>query len=80
MALSQKLCAEQGVERAPCRDAGGADRARCARAERRLARKFGRITVLQRKRPQVAVTALARELAGFIWAVMVGRLEPKGAV
>ena len=54
--------------------------AHAARAERRLARKFERITVLHRKRPQVAVTAMARELAGFIWAVMVGRLELKGAV
>lgn len=49
-----------------------------ARAERRLARKFGRSTVHHRKRSQVAVNAVARELAGFIWAVMVGRLEPKG--
>ena len=31
MALSQELFAEQGVERAPCRDARGADRARGAR-------------------------------------------------
>lgn len=53
--------------------------AHAARAERRLARKFTRSTLVNHKRAQVAVTAVARELAGFIWAVMVGRLEPNEA-
>ena len=38
--------------------------AHAARGERRLGRKFGRITVMHRKRSQVAVTAL------------VGRIDP----
>ena len=31
--------------------------------------------ILRGKPSQVAVTAVARELAGFIWAVMVGKTE-----
>jgi transposase len=40
------------------------------RAEQRLARRFHRL-VARGKRPVVAVTAVARELCGFIWALMV---------
>jgi len=38
------------------------------KAEVRLHRKFARM-VAQNKPPQVAVTAVARELAGFIWSI-----------
>lgn len=37
-------------------------------AEKRLGRKYGRM-VARGKKHQVAVTAVARELAGFVWAV-----------
>ena len=44
------------------------------RAMRRLAKKFHRL-VGRGKSSQVAVTATARELAGFVWGLMVDRLE-----
>ena len=39
-------------------------------AEQRLFRRFSRL-VARGKRPVVAATAVARELCGFIWALMV---------
>lgn len=39
-------------------------------AEQRLSRRFSRL-VARGKRPVVAATAVARELCGFIWALMV---------
>ncbi len=44
------------------------------RAMRRLAKKFHRL-VGRGKSSQVAVTAVARELAGFVWGLMVDRVE-----
>jgi len=43
------------------------------RAGRRLNRKYLRL-LLRGKRSQLAVTALSRELAGFIWGAMVGQV------
>ncbi len=48
------------------------------RAARRLSKKFFRL-VFRGKRSQVAVTAVARELAGFIWGAMVGQTEGANA-
>ena len=48
------------------------------RAARRLSTKFFRM-VFRGKRSQVAVTAVARELAGFIWGAMVGQTEGANA-
>lgn len=45
------------------------------RAQRRLYRKYWRL-IQRGKRPQVAVVACARELAGFIWAI--SRYFPQG--
>jgi len=42
------------------------------RAMRRLQGKYFHL-LLKGKRPQVAVTAVARELAGFVWGLMVGQ-------
>jgi transposase len=42
--------------------------AHCLRAQERLHRRFSRL--LLRKEKVVAVTAVARELVGFVWAVM----------
>jgi len=39
---------------------------------KRLQTKFFRL-VMKGKSSQVAVTAVARELAGFIWGMMVGQ-------
>jgi transposase len=39
------------------------------KAQTRLHRKFGRLIYEKHKSPQVAVVALARELAGFLWAI-----------
>ena len=50
-----------------------ADIAHADRGARRLSKKFHRL--LRGKPSQVAVTATVRELAGFIWAVMVGKTE-----
>ena len=44
------------------------------RAGRRLSRKYQRL-VFRGKRSQVAVTAVARELCGFIWGAMVGETD-----
>ena len=44
------------------------------RAGRRLHRKFTRL-LYAGKRPQVAVTAVARELSGFIWGTMTGNIS-----
>jgi transposase len=43
------------------------------RAGRRLNRKYLHL-LLRGKRPQLAVTAVCRELAGFIWGAMVGQV------
>ena len=43
------------------------------RAGRRLNRKYLRL-VFRGKRSQVAVTAVARELSGFIWGAMVDKV------
>jgi transposase len=43
------------------------------RAGRRLSRKYLHL-LLRGKRAQVAVTAVSRELAGFIWGAMVGQV------
>ena len=51
-----------------------ADIAHADRAARRLSKKFHRL-ISRGKPSQVAVTAAARELAGFIWAVMVGATD-----
>ena len=40
------------------------------RAQHRLNRRYHRLTLDGRKPPTKAVTAMARELAGFIWAVL----------
>lgn len=44
----------------------------CERADRRLQKKYRRLFHLGRP-PQIAATAVARELAGFIWGAMVGQ-------
>ena len=41
------------------------------RADRRLSKKYWRLLHANRP-PQVAATAVARELAGFVWGAMVG--------
>ena len=38
------------------------------KAQQRLHQRFNHLAY--RKRPQIAVAAVARELAGFLWAVM----------
>ena len=43
------------------------------RAGRRLNRKYLHL-LLRGKRSQLAVTAVSRELAGFIWGAMVGQV------
>jgi transposase len=43
------------------------------RALRRLQKKFSRLVNGKSKSTQVAVTAVARELAGFVWGLMVGK-------
>ena len=43
------------------------------RAGRRLNKKYYRL-VLKGKRTQVAATAVARELSGFIWGAMAGKV------
>ena len=42
------------------------------KAGKRLSRKFNRL-IFRNKKSQVAVTAVARELAGFVWGLMVGQ-------
>lgn len=49
------------------------------RAMSRLAKKFQRLR-FRGKSAQVTVTAVARELAGFIWGLMVGRTEVRQEV
>ena len=44
------------------------------RAGRRLARKYQRL-VFRGKPSQVAATAVARELCGFLWGAMVGQMD-----
>jgi transposase len=46
------------------------------KAQRRLHQRYTHLAY--RKRPQIAVVAVARELVGFLWAVM-RRLEPPAA-
>ncbi len=43
------------------------------RAGRRLNRKFLKL-LLRGKRSRVAVTAVSRELCGFLWGAMVGQV------
>jgi transposase len=38
-------------------------------AQRRLHHRYTHLTRVGRKKSQVAVTAVARELAGFVWAI-----------
>jgi transposase len=45
------------------------------KAQHRLARKFFKLD--QRKHRHVAVTAVARELCGFIWAIMMAMPQPE---
>jgi transposase len=49
------------------------------KAQQRLHQRFNHLAY--RKRPQIAVVAVARELVGFLWAVMrdVGSPEPHAA-
>lgn len=42
--------------------------AHCVRAQQRLHRRFSKLDLVKKR--QVAVTAVARELTGFVWAVM----------
>lgn len=44
------------------------------RARERLQKKFSRLVHGKAKKSQVAVTAVARELAGFVWGLMVGKI------
>ena len=43
------------------------------KAGRRLSKKFNRL-IFRNKKSQVAVVAVARELAGFIWGMMAGQI------
>ena len=45
----------------------------CRKADLRLTRRYRRLEA-RGKRSQVAMTAIARELAGFVWAI--ARVEP----
>jgi transposase len=45
------------------------------KAQHRLAKKFFRLD--QRKHRHVAITAVARELCGFIWAILMAMPQPK---
>ena len=45
----------------------------CWQAQQRLHKKFWRIAI--RKERNKAVVAVARELVGFIWAIMTGRID-----
>ena len=42
------------------------------KAQKRLHRKFQHLVYERDKPPQVAVVAVARELAGFLWAIAQG--------
>ena len=44
------------------------------KAGKRLSKKYSRL-MFNGKRSQVAVTAVARELAGFVWGMMIGATE-----
>lgn len=44
------------------------------RAMARLHRKYVRLVLGKGRKSQVAVTAVARELAGFVWGLMVGAI------
>jgi len=44
------------------------------RARERLQKKFARLVHAKAKKSQVAVTAVVRELAGFVWGLMVGKV------
>jgi hypothetical protein len=45
------------------------------KAQHRLSKRF--CALMQRKHPNVAVVAVARELCGFVWAIM--RAAPQTA-
>jgi hypothetical protein len=38
-------------------------------AQRRLSHRYHHLTRVGKKKSQVAVTAVARELSGFVWAI-----------
>jgi transposase len=44
------------------------------RARERLQKKFARLVHRKAKKSQVAVTAVARELSGFVWGLMAGKI------
>ena len=71
LALSPQLRAQQGADRAARGHVGGTDRTHGACRAATGAQVRMQHRVLHRKRSQVAVTSVARELAGFIWAMMV---------
>ena len=45
------------------------------KAQQRLARRYAHLS--RRKHPNVAVTAVAREMCGFVWAVMRAVPQPQ---
>lgn len=45
------------------------------RADRRLLNKMYKISIVQKKSKNIAVTAVARELSGFVWGIMTGHIE-----
>jgi hypothetical protein len=46
----------------------------CAERDReRLQKKLARLVHAKAKKSQVAATAVARELSGFVWGLMVGK-------
>lgn len=49
--------------------------AHCILAQHRLHKKYW--SIASRKAPQKATVAVARELAGFIWAIMTGHCSPR---
>ena len=48
-------------------------------AQRRLHHRYTHLTRVGRKKSQVAVTAVARELTGFVWAI-ARQVKPKAAI
>ena len=52
------------------------------RAQKRLHRRFFHLLLRRGKPPQKAVVAVARELAGFLWAALVlyPQLPPQEAI
>jgi hypothetical protein len=48
-------------------------------AQRRLHHRYTHLTRVGKKKSQVAVTAVARELTGFVWAI-ARQVKPKAAI